>query len=80
MQKESDKHMERTVFSPYQLRFINLLGQVRSDEQMNEINNLLSRYFAQKAIEEADRLWDQGIISEPMINEWKNEHMRTTRK
>ena len=36
-----------------------------------------SRYFAQKAIDAADALWDEGLIDENTIEQWKYEHMRT---
>ena len=36
-----------------------------------------SRYFAQKAIDAADALWDEGLIDEETIEQWKHEHMRT---
>ena len=36
-----------------------------------------SRYFAQKAIDAADALWDEGLIDEKTIEQWKHEHMRT---
>lgn len=36
-----------------------------------------SRYFAQKAIDAANALWDEGLIDENTIGQWKHEHMRT---
>lgn len=36
-----------------------------------------SRYFAQKAIDAADALWDEGLIDKETIEQWKHEHMRT---
>ena len=36
-------------------------GHVKSDEQMKEIGNLLSDYFAQKAVQEADKLLDDTL-------------------
>ncbi|MCI6234710.1 MAG: hypothetical protein MR627_06375 [Prevotella sp.] len=53
------------------------MEHVKSDEQMKEIGNLLSDYFAKKAVEEADKLWDEEIIDCATIENWKNEHMRT---
>ena len=35
-----------------------------------------SRYFAQKAIDAANELWDKGLIDENTIEQWKHEHMR----
>lgn len=66
---ESNSH-----FSPYQLKVINLMSQVTDDQQMSEISDLLSNYFAQKAIAAADELWENGIISEQSVEEWKQEH------
>lgn len=34
-----------------------------------------SRYFAQKAIDAADELWDKGLIDENTIEQWKHEHI-----
>lgn len=53
--------MERIAFTPYQMKIIGLMAHVKSDEQMVEINDLLSDYFARKAVEEADKLWGQEI-------------------
>jgi len=72
------KNIERTVFSTYQQQVLNLMSHVESDEQMKEINDLLSAYFAKKAVEAADKLWDKGEIDENTIERWRNEHMRTS--
>ena len=69
--------MEAIAFSPYQMKVIGLMEHVQSDEQMKEIANLLSDYFAKKAVEEADRLWEDDIIDCSTIEELKNQHMRT---
>ena len=69
--------MQTAMLNPYQQRVVDLMAKVGSEEQMAEINDLLSRYFAQKAIMAADKLWDEGIIGEQTIEVWKNEHMRT---
>lgn len=69
--------MERTVFTPYQQKVLTLMSHVDTEEQMKEINDLLSAYFAKKAVEEADRLWNDGKISGQTIEEWKGEHLRT---
>ena len=37
------------------------MEHVKSDEQMKEIGNLLSDYFAQKAVQEADKLLDDTL-------------------
>jgi len=53
------------------------MAQVKSDETMDEINEILSDYFARKAEEAIDKLWKDNKINDQVIEEWKNEHMRT---
>lgn len=38
---------------------------------------MLSRYFAQKAETDIDKLWEEGKINDLVIENWKHEHMRT---
>lgn len=39
--------------------------------------NMIVLYFAAKAQKAIDALWDEGTISDFIIEEWDNEHMRT---
>ncbi len=66
-----------TSLNKYQQRVVELMSNVNSDQQMAEITDLLSGYFAQKAIDAANELWDKGLIDENTIEHWKHEHMRT---
>ena len=66
-----------TSLNKYQQRVVELMSNVNSDQQMAEITELLSGYFAQKAIDAANELWDKGLIDEETIEQWKHEHMRT---
>lgn len=68
--------METSSLNKYQERVVSLMANVNEEQQM-EIFDLLAHYFAEKAFDEADKLWDDGIIGEQTIEEWKNEHMRT---
>lgn len=36
--------------------------------------------FAKQAEDAIDRLWDQGVLNDDVMEEWKNEHMRTPYK
>lgn len=53
------------------------MSHVDSDEQMKEINDFLSAYFARKAVEAADLLWNSGQVDDNTIKVWKGGHMRT---
>lgn len=69
--------MERTVFNAAQLQILEMMSHVKSDNSLNEIKEILSQYFARKAEEAIDKLWDEDKINDEVIEQWKNEHMRT---
>ncbi len=48
-----------------------------SDEQLKEIKNLLSQYFADKVTHQMDPLFETNNWGEEQIEKWSNEHMRT---
>jgi hypothetical protein len=68
--------MQTATLNKYQKHVVDLMANVDETQQM-EISSLLANYFAQKAFDAADALWDTGIIGEQTIEEWKQEHMRT---
>ena len=69
--------MERTVFNNAQLEILDLMSYVESESTLNEIRDMLSRYFAEKAQKEIDKLWEAGTINDAVVEGWKNEHIRT---
>lgn len=69
--------MERTVFNPAQLEILDLMSYVDNEEMLNEIKDMLSGYFAQKAEKEIDKLWESGQVNNNVIDQWKHEHLRT---
>ena len=69
--------MERTVFNNAQLEILDLMSYVESEDALNEIRDILSRYFAEKEQKGIDKLWEAGAINDAVVEDWKNEHMRT---
>lgn len=69
--------MERTVFNPAQLEILDLMSYVDNEDTLNEIKDMLSHYFAQKAEAGIDKLWEEGKINDLVIENWKHEHLRT---
>ncbi len=61
-----------------QLELMNALNSISSEADLKEFKDLLARFFAEKAQKAIDALWDEGIINEETIEQWGNEHMRTT--
>ena len=67
----------RTPFTPFQMQMLKLTERIKSQEEMDDIRQLVSKYFADKAQQEVDRLWELGVINDEVIESWKHEHMRT---
>lgn len=59
---------------------LELVAKVTSESEMRDIRRMLGQYFAKRAEDAIDKLWDEGIINDGVIEEWKNEHMRTPYK
>ena len=72
--------MEATLKQPFnaaQLELLGMLSCLKTDEDLRELTHALSVFFAERADKEMDRLWQEGVINEQVIEGWKNEHMRT---
>ena len=60
-----------------QLELLNAFKNINSEADLNELKDLIARFFAEKAQKAIDNLWEQGIINNETINQWGAEHMRT---
>ena len=63
-----------------QLELVKLFSYKIAESQVLEIKQLLSNYFADKATEEMDRLWEENNWTEETMKDWSNEHLRTPYK
>jgi len=67
---------QHTALSNLQLELLKLYSNGISEQQLFEIKLLLARYFAEKATDAMDKIWDeQDLTAETMI-EWSHEHYR----
>ncbi len=72
--------MEATIRQPLnaaQIELLNSVAYLDKEEDLRELKNTLARFFAKLADKELDRLWEEGIINEEVIEQWGHEHMRT---
>ena len=67
-------------FTPFQIEMLELVARVSSEVEMQDIRRMLGQYFAKRAEDAIDRLWDEGVLNDNVIEEWKSEHMRTPYK
>ncbi len=61
-----------------QLELIKLFKYELPDNQLQEIKTLLAKYFADKASDEMDQLWENNNWSDKTMDSWKNEHLRSS--
>lgn len=71
---------QRTILNEAQLSILRLLSRMTRVEQVEELRQVISNYYAQKATEEMDRLWDSGDWSEEKNESILKEHLRTPYK
>ena len=67
-------------FTPFQIEMLELVSRVSSETEMQDIRRMLGQYFAKRAEDAIDRLWDDGVLNDSVMEEWKAEHMRTPYK
>jgi hypothetical protein len=59
-------------FSNVQLELLRLYSSNIPDEVLLEMRDVLSRFFAEKASDEMDKLWDERDWSNDTMREWLN--------
>ena len=72
--------METTVFNDAQLHLLRMMSYVKTKEELADLQNAISDYFAKKVDAEMDSLCEQGVISMTTIEDWGKEHLRTSYK
>jgi hypothetical protein len=73
-------NLQSTPFTPFQIEMLELVARVNSEREMTDIRRMLGQYFAKRAEDAIDQLWDEGVLNDNAIEDWKNEHMRTPYK
>lgn len=64
------------TLSNLQLELLRLYGNGVSEESLREIKSILAKYFADKATDAMDRIWDENGLTEQTMIDWTNEHNR----
>ena len=72
--------LQAKPFTPFQIEMLELVSRVSSEVEMQDIRRMLGQYFAKRAEDAIDRLWDEDVLNDNVMEEWKSEHMRTPYK
>jgi len=62
--------------SNLQLELLRLYGRNVSEETLREVKGILAKYFAGKATEAMDKVWEEKNLTEQDMIDWTNEHNR----
>ena len=72
--------MDRTVFNKAQLEMLDIMAGIRSEEELGELKHVISEFYARRADEELDKLWQSGEWNEQTLKELGEAHYRTPYK
>ena len=70
------KNMKPTVFNPIQLQLLQMFSRMDSEEELKEVQQLLSDYYFKKVEKRAAELWDKLELNEQKLEELANIHER----
>lgn len=72
--------MKRTVLNPVQIRLLETFAGARSQEEADELADLICNYYARKMDDELERLWNEGDLDQQKLDELRGQHLRTPYK
>ncbi len=72
--------MEATIFNQAQMQLLEMMSFVRTPEALADLKQVISDYFARKAQEEIDKLWENGELNDAKIESFRHLHERTSYK
>ncbi|MDQ2751564.1 MAG: hypothetical protein M3R72_00910 [Bacteroidota bacterium] len=59
-----------------QKEIFNLIQDIKSENELNEIKSLLATYLSDRVVREADKALTEKGYSSEIFDKWKNEHFR----
>ena len=74
--------METTIKQPFtnlQLELLKAFSHQLDDRELLEIRKMLATFFAQRAIEEANKVWDEKRWTDADIDRMLKTKMRTSK-
>ncbi|MDY5637559.1 MAG: dephospho-CoA kinase [Parabacteroides sp.] len=60
-----------------QMQLLDMMSFVKTPEALSDLNKVISDYFARKADEEMNKLWDEGFLNDEKIEQFRHLHERT---
>lgn len=62
-----------TPFSNVQIELLKLYATDLPDKDLLELKKVLAKFYAERSIRLADRIWDERELTNDDMNKWLNE-------
>ena len=69
--------MHTSKLNTAQIELLRMMSFVKTDDSMRELRHVISRYFADKAKDEMEKMWKSGEMNEEKFNSFRTLHERT---
>ena len=63
------ERVQPTVFNPAQLYLLGVFSHIKSEEELNEIKDLISDYYAKRLDQMTKKMWESGELNQKRLDE-----------
>lgn len=63
----------RQPFNEAQLELLKVFSKISNEKELLEIKKLIAQYYAKKATEEANRIWEERGLTQEDMEKWLHE-------
>lgn len=60
-----------------QLALLNAMSNISSEEDFEDLQDLINKFLAERVDQEMDKLWNEGIWNDDFQKSLENAHYRT---
>lgn len=72
--------METMSINPAQRMIIESFAASRDEDELNDLMDMLRKFYATRLKREMQRLWDNGTLNQEALDNLDGEHLRTPYK
>lgn len=69
--------MKANALSRAQVLLLENFAHIDSQEEVDELTEVIRNYYAQKLEDELERLWNDGTLNQQKLDELRGQHLRT---
>ena len=69
--------MQVNTMNPAQMMILESFAGARDTQELNDLMDMLRNFYAHRLEAEMLRLWENGTLDEEVLNQLRDEHLRT---